>query len=91
MAQIAGNFASRPVIRRIFWLSSISRRKTNFFLRWRGLVDLVPEALGLAGNLPEYPLGKIRGGDAQKHEKANYHANAGHKLYGRHTGSPPYF
>ena len=33
MAQIAGNFASRPVIRRIFWLSSISRRKTNFFLR----------------------------------------------------------
>ena len=65
--------------------------QNKFFLALRGLVDLVPEALGLAGNLPEYPLGKIRGGDAQKHEKANYHANAGHKLYGRHTGSPPYF
>lgn len=76
MAQIAGNFASRPVIRRIFWLSSISRRKTNFFLRCVDSLISSRRLLGLLVICQEYPLGKIRGGDAQKHEKANYHANA---------------
>ena len=28
-----GNLADRPVIRRIFWVSSISRRRKDFFLR----------------------------------------------------------